>query len=224
VSHVFPRAADLPYAVSADGCWITDEDGRRYLDAAGGAIVNGVGHGRHEVIEAVTRQLQAVEYAHPTTFSTHVVEEYAEALSAVVPFDDPRVFPVSGGSEATETALKLTRAFHLARGEPERTVVIGRLGSYHGNTLGALDASGRQLLRAPYEPWLGRFENVPWVHEYRCPNPDHPTRCGAWHADRLESAIQGIGPGRVAAAWGRRSLPMNTGRRSPRCVIDTECC
>ena len=97
-----------------------------------------------------------------------------------------RIYPVSGGSEAVETALKLARTFHLARGEPSRHVVIARWGSYHGNTLGALDASGRRPLRRPYEPWLGRFAHVPPAYEYRCPNPGHPDGCGAWHAEQLD--------------------------------------
>jgi adenosylmethionine-8-amino-7-oxononanoate aminotransferase len=202
MSHVFARGADLPRAVAAEGCWITDDGGHSYLDAAGGAIVNGIGHGRREVIEAISAQLATVDYVHPTAFSSAVGEEYAHELATVVPVDDPRVYPVSGGSEATETALKLARAFHLSRGESSRTVVIGRLGSYHGNTLGALDISGRHSLRAAYLPWLGRFESGPWVHEYRCPNPHHPDRCGGWHADQLESMIERIGPARVAAFVG----------------------
>lgn len=202
MSHVFSRGADLPRAVAAEGCWITDPAGRHYLDAAGGAIVNGIGHGRREVIEAISTQLSAVDYVHPTAFSTDVGEEYAHELATVVPVDDPRVYPVSGGSEATETALKLVRAYHLSRGESARTAVIGRLGSYHGNTLGALDISGRHSLRAAYLPWLGRFESGPWVHEYRCPNPRHPDRCGGWHATQLESMIERIGPERVAAFVG----------------------
>jgi hypothetical protein len=113
--------------------------------------------------------------------------------------DDPVVFPVSGGSEAVETALKVARAYHLARGEPERSVVVGRELSYHGNTRGALDVSGRASLRGPYLPWLGLSGRVPGVLEYRCPNPQHPEACASWHAARLDEEIQRIGPGRVAA-------------------------
>jgi len=113
--------------------------------------------------------------------------------------DDPRIYPVSGGSEAVETAIKLARTYHLARGESSRTIVIGRRGSYHGNTLGALDAGGKTALRRPYEPWLGRFEHVDAAYEYRCPNPDHPQACGAWHAERLDRAIVEADPSAVAA-------------------------
>jgi adenosylmethionine-8-amino-7-oxononanoate aminotransferase len=117
----------------------------------------------------------------------------------VLPLDDPRIYPVSGGSEAVETAIKLARAFHLARGENSRTLVIGRRPSYHGNTLGALDAGGKEALRRPYEPWLGRFEHVDAAYEFRCPNPDHPAACGVWHAERLDRAIVEAGPSTVAA-------------------------
>ncbi len=93
-----------------------------------------------------------------------------------------RLYPVSGGSEAVETALKLARAYHLANGEPSRFTVIGRRGAYHGNTIGALDASGKEPLRKPYTPWLGRYLHAPAAYEYRCENPRHPEACGAWHA------------------------------------------
>ena len=117
----------------------------------------------------------------------------------MLPLDDPRIYPVSGGSEAVETAIKLARAFHLARGEDSRTLVIGRRASYHGNTLGALDVGGKEALRRPYEPWLGRFDHVDAAYEYRCPNPDHPAACGAWHAEALDRAIVEAGPSTVAA-------------------------
>src|SRR5207247_8234490 len=123
----------------------------------------------------------------------------ADELAPRLPVDDPRIYPVSGGSEGVETALKLARVFHLARGEPDRHRVIARWGSYHGNTLGALDASGRGPLRAPYTPWLGRVEHVPAVYEYRCELPSHPDGCGAAHAEELDGAISELGPERVAA-------------------------
>jgi adenosylmethionine-8-amino-7-oxononanoate aminotransferase len=113
--------------------------------------------------------------------------------------DDAVLFPVSGGSEAVETALKVARSFHLATGETDRSIIIGRELSYHGNTRGALDVSGREPLRGPYLPWLGLSGRVPGVLEYRCPNPNHPIECAAWHAAALESEIERLGPSRVAA-------------------------
>ncbi len=200
-SRVFSRAwgRRLPVAVRAEGVWIEGSDGRRYLDGAGGAIVNGVGHGNRAVVDAIAAQLGSVDYVHAHSFTTEALERYADAVARVVPVADPRVFPVSGGSEAAETAIKLARAYHVARGEPDRTMVLARRGSYHGNTLGALDASGRVSLRAGYEPWLGRFDHLPAANEFRCPNPSHPSGCAAWHADRLEAEIERIGPDRVGA-------------------------
>ena len=199
MSRVSRRAADPPVAVRAEGVWVEDASGRRYLDAAGGAIVVGIGHGDPVVAAAIEEQSRRLAYVHGSAFTTEVIEAYAAELAEVVPVPDPRVFPVSGGSEAVETALKLARSYHLARGEPERQVVVSRHLSYHGNTRGALDVSGRPRLRAPYEPWLGHAVHVPAVAEYRCPAPGHPAGCGAWHADQLDRAIRDIGPGRVAA-------------------------
>ena len=196
-SSVFRRGKEPRTAVRAEGCWIVDSGGNRYLDGAGGAVVCGVGHGRVEIAEAISKQLATVGYVHASTFTTGVVEDYARAVAERTPMEDARVYPVSGGSEALETALKLARAYHLARDEPQRTQLLARHGSYHGNSLGALDVSGRASLRAPYLPWLGRTVHVPPVYEYRCPAPDHPVGCGVWHAARLEEEI--VARGNVAA-------------------------
>ena len=200
MSHVFPRVfgRDLPTAVRAEGACIWDAKGRRYLDGSGGALVVGIGHGDPDVVEAMARQARAVAYAHGTQFTTDALEAYADELAPLLPMEDARIYPVSGGSEAVETALKLSRAYHLARGEGSRHRVIARWGSYHGNTLGALDASGRQPLRRPYEPWLGRTAHVPPAYEYRCPSPKHPTGCGVWHAEELDRTIRALGPATVA--------------------------
>ena len=201
MSHIFPRVMSraLPTAVHAEGVWITAADGSRYLDGAGGAIVVNVGHGVPEVIEAIERQLRATQYVHGTMFTTEALEAYADEVAPLLPIDDPYLYPVSGGSEAVETALKMARSYHLARGETGRVAVIGRRSSYHGNTIGALDASGKEPLRKPYTPWLGRFPHVPAAYEYRCGNPAHPEACGVWHAGELERVISQSGEGAVAA-------------------------
>ena len=191
--HVFRRATGRPIAVRAERCTITTADGREYLDGAGGAIASSVGHGRPEIIAAMSAQAAAVEYVHATQFTTGSLSALADRVAALVPVDDARVFPVSGGSEANETALKLARSYHLARGEPDRHVVIARDGAYHGNSRGALDASGRAGLRAGYEPWLGQTVRVPLVNPYR------DERTGAEHAAEIERVIDRVGPHRVAA-------------------------
>ena len=200
-SHVFPRVLnrDLPTAVRAEGVWIEDAEGNRYLDAAGGAIVVSVGHGDRSLVDAMSGQAARTPYVHGSVFTTRALEDYADDVATVLPMDHARIYPVSGGSEAVETAMKLARAYHLARGEEARSVVIGRWGSYHGNTIGALDVGGKDALRAPYEPWLGRFPHVDAAYEYRCTMPSHPDGCGAAHAGALDRAIEEVGPGNVAA-------------------------
>jgi adenosylmethionine-8-amino-7-oxononanoate aminotransferase len=202
VTHVFPRVLDrdLPEAVGAEGAWITDASRRRFLDGAGGAVVVNVGHGAREVIDAVEAQLERTQYVHGTMFTTGALERYADEMAPLLPLDDARLYPVSGGSEAVETALKMARAYHLARGEPSRFGIIARRSAYHGNTLGALDASGKEPLRKPYTPWLGRFLHAPAAYEYRCENPTHPDACGAWHAGELERIISQA-PERSVAAF-----------------------
>ena len=196
---MFGRGSGLPTVARASGCELWDSSGRRYLDGAGGAIVVGIGHGDASVVEAIAAQAATVAYAHGTMFTSEALESYADELAPLLPMDDPRVYPVSGGSEATETALKMARAYHLARGE-DRHRVIGRRGSYHGNTRGALDAGGREPLRRPYLPWLGLADHTLAAYEYRCPFPDsHPVGCGARYAEDLEREILAAGPGTVAA-------------------------
>ena len=199
MSHVFARGTGLPTVARASGCELWDTEGRRYLDGAGGAVVVGIGHGDASVAAAIADQAARVAYAHGTMFASEQLEAYAGELAPLLPVDDPRVYPVSGGSEAVETALKLARAYHLARGEPSRFVVIARRSAYHGNTLGALDASGKEPLRKPYTPWLGRFLHAPAAYEYRCENPTHPDACGAWHARELERMISQASEHAVAA-------------------------
>jgi len=200
--RIFRRSLDpdLPVAVEAHGSTIRDASGREYLDAAGGAIVVNVGHGRTSIGRVLGEQLGRMAFAHGSTFTSEPLEAYAAEIGPRLPVRDPAIYPVSGGSEAIETALKLARAYHLARGETERNVVIARWSSYHGNTLGALDLSGRAPLRRPYEPWLGRFRHVSAPYSYRAGEEDaHALASGAQLAAELERAIEAEGPRTVAA-------------------------
>jgi adenosylmethionine-8-amino-7-oxononanoate aminotransferase len=201
MSHVFHRAAAPLTAVRAQGCWVYDDEGRDYLDAAGGAIVVNVGHGDSNVVTAL-ETARGLDYVHASTFTSTALERYASRLAPHLPVVEPRVYPTSGGAESVETALKLARAYHLARGESGRDVIISRHQSYHGNTLGALGVSDRPWLSSPYRPWLGRAVHVPPVTEYRCPNPSHPDGCAQWHADALDRCMTTIGTDRVAAFIG----------------------
>lgn len=200
--RVFRRSLDpdLPVAVEAHGSTIRDASGREYLDAAGGAIVVNVGHGRASIARVLAEQAGRLSYAHGSAFTTEPLEAYAAEIGPLLPVDDPAIYPVSGGSEAIETALKLARAWHLARGETERWIVVARWGSYHGNSLGALDLSGRRPLRRPYEGWLGRFRHVSAAYPYRGGDPGSQALAGADElADELERAFAAAEPGTVAA-------------------------
>jgi adenosylmethionine-8-amino-7-oxononanoate aminotransferase len=203
--RVFRRSIDPdpPVAVRAEGSTIHAADGRAYLDAAGGAIVVNVGHGRGSIAAVMAEQAGRLAYAHGSAFTNEPLEAYATELGPHLPLDDPAIYPVSGGSEGIETALKLTRAYHLARGEPDRWVVFSRWGSYHGNTLGALDLSGRKPLRRPYEGWLGRFRHLSAAYPYRAGEPGANALASADElATELERAIEAAGPGTVAAFVG----------------------
>jgi adenosylmethionine-8-amino-7-oxononanoate aminotransferase len=200
--RIFHRSAmpDPPVAVRAEGSTIWDADGRAYLDAAGGAIVVNVGHGRREIAAAMAEQAGRLAYAHGSAFTSEPLERYAASVGRHLPLDGAVVYPVSGGSEAVETALKLARAYHIARGEPDRWIVFARWGSYHGNTLGALDLSGRKPLRRPYEGWLGRFRHLSAAYPYRAGDPGaNSLATGDELARELEAAIVAAGPGTVAA-------------------------
>jgi adenosylmethionine-8-amino-7-oxononanoate aminotransferase len=200
--RVFRRSnvADPPVAVEAFGSTIRGADGREYLDAAGGAIVVNVGHGRREIADAMADQAARLSYAHGSAFTTEPLEAYAREVAPYLPLDDPAIYPVSGGSEAIETALKLARAYHLARGETERWIVVARWGSYHGNTLGALDLSGRKPLRRPYEGWLGRFRHVSAAYPYRA-GLEGANALGTADAlaAELDRTFEAAGPATVAA-------------------------
>jgi adenosylmethionine-8-amino-7-oxononanoate aminotransferase len=203
--RVFRRtdSADPPVAVRAQGSTIVDDRGREYLDAAGGAVVVGIGHGRREIADAIAEQAATLAYAHGSAFTTEPLERYAEEVAQYLPVEDPAIYPVSGGSEAIETALKLARATQLARGETERWLVFARWGSYHGNTLGALDLSGRRPLRRPYEGWLGRFRHVSAAYPYRGDDPGAQALGTTQElVDELDRAFTTAGPGTVAAFVG----------------------
>lgn len=189
----------MPVVARGKGALLWDTTGKRYIDGSGGAIVTGIGHGVEEVVDAVARQAKDLAYAHGTAFSSAPLIEYADALSEILPFEEPRIYPVSGGSEAVETALKMARAYHLARGE-SRHIIISRFFSYHGNTRGAMDISGRKTQKLPYQPWLGQARHTFAPYEYRCPfHGTHPIDCASHYAEALDQMIIGLGTENVAA-------------------------
>lgn len=190
----------LPTAAGGQGVYLFDTDGRRYLDGSGGAAVSCLGHGHPDVIEAIQRQAGAMAFAHTAFFTSAPAEELASHLIARAPHGFGQVYFVSGGSEATETALKLARQYHVANGQPERRLFVSRQGSYHGNTLGALSVSGNAGRRVLFEPILPPGLRIPSCHPYRFREEGETVEAyGLRAADALETAILEAGPQRVAA-------------------------
>ncbi|PIE65715.1 MAG: aspartate aminotransferase family protein, partial [Desulfobacterales bacterium] len=136
---VFSRAMlkQLPFAVKSSGIFITDQDGKQYIDASGGPLVVNVGHGIEELAQAAYDQIKGCAYTHPTMFTTEPVEELAAALAAHTPEGIERFYFLSGGAEANETAIKLARQIHMENGRSKKTCLVARWDSYHGLTLGA---------------------------------------------------------------------------------------
>ena len=202
-SHVFPRRSDsqLPTAVAGEGCWLTDAKGQRYLDASGGAAVSCLGHSAKPVLDAICQQLQQLAYAHTSFFTTEPAERLADLLIQHAPGNLDRVYFVSGGSEAMEASLKLCRQYFLEINQPQRSHVIARRQSYHGNTLGALSAGGNQWRRQPFEPLLSSgVSHISPCYHYRCAEPgESPEEYGLRVANELEAEILRVGPERVAA-------------------------
>ncbi len=202
-SRVFPRhtAANLPTAVAGDGAYLIDSDGKRYLDASGGAAVSCLGHHAPAVVRAVQRQLDELPYAHTSFFTSLAAESLADLLVGYSHGAFSRVYFLSGGSEAVETALKLARQYHLETGQPARSQFIARRQSYHGNTLGALAAGGSQARRAPFQPMLApAFHHIDPCHYWRWGETgESAADYGRRMADQLETKILALGPENVAA-------------------------
>ncbi len=193
--HVFYRKMNhaRPMIAHAEGIYLTDTDGKRYIDGSGGPLVVNVGHGRTEIIAAMQTQLQTAAYVHATMFTNEPLETYCAELAKIVPIEEARFFLLSSGSEVVEAAIKLARQIQMARGESNRHLIVCRSLSYHGMTLGALGVSGRPALRSPY---LGMLQNMPHI---RHPYPYRFQADGEELAGRLEETILAYGPENVAA-------------------------
>lgn len=203
MSAVFKRDCRkvLPEAAAGDGCYIVDTAGNRFLDACSGAAVSCLGHSPHGVTDAVKAQLDTIAFAHTGFFTSAPAEALAERLVARAPGDLEKVYFVSGGSEAVESAIKLARQYFLEKGESERRHVVARWQSYHGNTLGALAAGGNRWRRAQYAPFLtDAMHHIDPCHYWRWSAPGESEEdYGRRVADSLETKIRELGPETVAA-------------------------
>jgi adenosylmethionine-8-amino-7-oxononanoate aminotransferase len=201
---VFPRnfLRAYPQAVRGEGCFIYTSDGQRYLDAAGGAAVVTIGHGVAEIGNAMSAQASRLAYVHSSQFQTAIAEKLAERILALAPramHKGGRVYFTSGGSEATETALKLARQYWIERGKPKRFRVISRKQSYHGSTLGALSASGNVRRREPFAPMLSEWGHISPCYCFRCPFGLRYPECNVECADDLDRMLAREGSQDVAA-------------------------
>lgn len=201
-SNVLHRVigADVPEIVSGSGIYLRDTNGREIIDASGGAAVACLGHGHPKVIAAMEAQMASVCYVHSGSFTTPVVEELGRVMAWNAPETINHTYLVSGGSEAVESAIKLARQYHVEAGSTNRRHIIGRRQSYHGNTIGALSASGHVARRKIYEPMLLPFYHIDPCFFYRHAEPgETPQDYGRRAADNLDAKIRELGPENVAA-------------------------
>lgn len=192
---------EMPLAVRGEGVYLIDANGKRYLDASSGAAVSCLGHSNERVRRAIKEQVDELAFAHTRFFSTPAMEALADDLVSDAPEGLTKVWFTSGGSEAIEAALKLTRQCFVEIGEPQRRHFIARRQGYHGNTVGALSASGNIFRRAAFEPLL-----LPVAHHispcfpYRDRRADETdNQYGLRVADELEKKILELGTDSVAA-------------------------
>ncbi len=187
--------AEVPVIVRGEGCYVYDEHGKRYLDGLSALYCVNIGHGRAELGQAAARQAEELgfytnwSYAHPRSI------ELAARIASLAPGNLNRVFFTSGGSEAVESAWKLAKAYHAARGEPTRHKLVSRKLAYHGTSMGALTATGLTPLRTPFEPLTPGGVHVANTNSYRWREDRDPL----WAADAIEEAIVFEGPATVAA-------------------------
>jgi adenosylmethionine-8-amino-7-oxononanoate aminotransferase len=195
-SSVFRRSfrKEFPAAVRGDGVYLWDADGNKYLDLAGSAAVNFIGHGVAEISAAMADQAAKLEFVHTSQFTTPVAEEYAQELLAFAGehFRGGAAYFTSGGSESIETALKLARQYQVEIGQSKRHQILSRQQSYHGSTLGALSVSGNKRRREIYLPMVREFPHIGMPYCYRCDFDcaDGCRNCGQQYAAELDRAIE----------------------------------
>jgi adenosylmethionine-8-amino-7-oxononanoate aminotransferase len=191
----YDREHPIPIISRADGCYVYDDAGNRYLDGLSALFCVNAGHGRSEYGEAAARQVEELDfytlwsYAHPRAI------ELAARIAALAPGELNRVFFTDGGSEAVESALKLARNYHRVHGKGQKHKFIAREVAYHGTSLGALSATGITELRNQFEPLVAGACHVPNTNIYRWPEDRDPL----WAADAIEERIVFEGAETVAA-------------------------
>ncbi|MGR5140211.1 aspartate aminotransferase family protein [Photobacterium sp. DNB23_23_1] len=202
MSHVFHRHchAQLPTVVSGDGIYLTDSEGKQYLDGCGGAAVSNLGHSHRRVKVAIAEQLESIPYAHTGFFTSDNSERLATRLAELAPDALNHTYFVSGGSEAVEAALKMARQYFVEKGKPQKSQFIARRQSYHGNTLGALSVGGNEWRREPFRPILSAAHHIAPCYAYRDQQQGESELAYSHRvADELEHKILELGAGNVMA-------------------------
>jgi len=199
--HVFYRNLHYSYPLinHGQGAYLYDTDGKKYLDASGGAAVVNIGHGVKEVAGAILSQAQKVGYISGMHFSHLPVENLAEQLSKLLPFSEGKVYFLTSGSEAIEASIKLARQYWVERGQETKFRLISRKPSYHGNTLAALSVSAREHYKDIYQPMLMESSKIPAPYCYRCFWEEEYPDCQIKCAYELEKNIQKLGKENVSA-------------------------
>jgi len=217
-SNVFYRklGRSYPRIVRGEGCWLVDEQGKRYLDAVGGAYVANLGHSNPEVADAIARQAREFGYLSATAFTHGPVEELARELATTLPGDLDKLYFLSSGSEAVEAALKLARQYWIEAGKPRKHRIIALAPSYHGNTLLALSASAREPYKLPFRGWLVDVARIPAPYPYRCECRGEDAACPTCSGAALEAAIRRLGADTVAAFIAEPVGGSSTGASTPR--------
>ncbi|HEX4241770.1 MAG TPA: aspartate aminotransferase family protein [Steroidobacteraceae bacterium] len=202
MSRVLHRAGapQLPIAVRGDGCYVIDKEGKRYLDGSGGAVVSCLGHSHPRIREAIHQQVDRLAYTHASMFSTEPMEELASLLVGEASGELAKAYFVSGGSEATEAALMISRHFWAVQGGAHKRWFISRKSSYHGFTTGSLGVSGAPYRRQHYECILPPANLISRCFPYRDrPEGESLEMYGQRMADELETKIIDLGPENVVA-------------------------
>ena len=199
-SHLFYQTRRRrPSLDRAEGIYMWDTHGKRYIDGSSGAMVCNIGHSNPRVLEAMRSQMEKATFGYRLHFETEAAERLAERTAALAPPGMNRVFFVSGGSEAVESAIKLARQYALAIGEAQRWKVISRYPSYHGSTLGALALPGYTPMTAPFDPMMRAMPKIPAPRAYLDGlDPEDPAT-GEHYAAFLERRILEEGPETVLA-------------------------
>ncbi len=217
--RVFTRSLtkELPLAVKAEGLYIYDEKGNRYLDGCSGALISSIGHTVPEVVDAVSRQLATMAFAHPSRWRNRPVEEAAEKIAEITPGDLNWVWFVSGGSEAVESAVKLARQYYVERdgSASQKHLVLSRYNSYHGSTLGTMAVGGNMPRRRIYAPMFREHPKVDTHYCYRCPWGQEYPSCGVMCARQVELAIKRTGPEYIAAFLAEPVVGSTVGALNP---------